>query len=186
MLKGSLKVFGFLFLVFLISGCTARAYTHVRQRVDQETVGNAGYLYGTPPPQDRSSIRKTRKTYVLEIQKKDKKEEQALKEVESSSTKITTSSPQGAPKEIPQEIPATEKVSPLQEEPAPSSVTGPSPEESTSLKQYTVEKGDTLQKISKKFYNTYRKWSKIYDANKDKIKNPNNIKAGTILTIPKE
>ena len=49
---------------------------------------------------------------------------------------------------------------------------------------YTVQKDDTLQKISKKLFGTYGKWYKIYEANKDKIKNPNILKPGTVLTIP--
>ena len=45
-------------------------------------------------------------------------------------------------------------------------------------------KDDTLQKISKKVYGSHGKWTKIYDANKDKIKNPNFVKPGTVITIP--
>ena len=49
---------------------------------------------------------------------------------------------------------------------------------------YTVLKDDTLQKIAKKFYGSYGKWIKIYDANKNKMKNPNFVKPGTVITIP--
>ena len=49
---------------------------------------------------------------------------------------------------------------------------------------YTVQKDDTLQKISKKVFGSYGKWYKIYEANKEKIKNPNVLKPGTVLTIP--
>ena len=49
---------------------------------------------------------------------------------------------------------------------------------------YTVQKDDTLQKVSKKVFGSYGKWYKIYEANKDKIKNPNVLRAGTVLTIP--
>ena len=49
---------------------------------------------------------------------------------------------------------------------------------------YTVQKDDTLQKISKKIFGTYGKWYKIYEANKDKIKNPNILKPGTVLDYP--
>ena len=50
--------------------------------------------------------------------------------------------------------------------------------------QYTVEKDDTLQKISQKFYNSYGKWTRIYEANKPAISDPDRIKPGTILQIP--
>lgn len=52
------------------------------------------------------------------------------------------------------------------------------------LVQYTVEKDDTLQKISQKFYNSYSKWTRIYEANKSVIPNPDRIKPGTVLQIP--
>jgi len=48
----------------------------------------------------------------------------------------------------------------------------------------TVEKNDTLQKISKKFYGSYSKWPKIYEVNKTKISDPDNIVAGTVLKVP--
>ncbi|MBI5023504.1 MAG: LysM peptidoglycan-binding domain-containing protein [Candidatus Omnitrophica bacterium] len=50
--------------------------------------------------------------------------------------------------------------------------------------QYTAEKDDTLQKISKKFYDSYSKWTRIYEANKSVIPNPDRIKPGTVLQIP--
>ncbi|MBF0595345.1 MAG: LysM peptidoglycan-binding domain-containing protein, partial [Candidatus Omnitrophica bacterium] len=50
--------------------------------------------------------------------------------------------------------------------------------------EYKVEKDDTLQKISKKVYGSYSKWTKIYDANKDVIKDPNRLKPGITLKIP--
>ena len=55
-----------------------------------------------------------------------------------------------------------------------------------TMVDYEVQKGDTLQKISKKFYDTYRKWPQILEANKDVVKNPNRIKPGMVLQIPAE
>ena len=52
-------------------------------------------------------------------------------------------------------------------------------------KTYTVAKGDTLWKISKKFYRDGSKWKKIYDENKKTIgNNPDIIKTGQKLVIP--
>lgn len=51
-------------------------------------------------------------------------------------------------------------------------------------KTYTVVKGDTLWKIAKKFYGNGAKYPVIQNANKDKIKNPNLIYPGWVLTIP--
>ena len=49
---------------------------------------------------------------------------------------------------------------------------------------HTVVKGDTLWAISKKYYGDGSKYTKIYQANTDKIKNPALIYPGQILTIP--
>jgi Uncharacterized protein containing LysM domain len=49
---------------------------------------------------------------------------------------------------------------------------------------YTVKSGDSLSKIAKHFYGDAGKWHRIYDANKDKIKNPDLIHPGQEFTIP--
>lgn len=54
----------------------------------------------------------------------------------------------------------------------------------TKQKTHKVVEGDTLFKIAKKYYGNGDLWEKIYEANKDKIKSPNIIKNGWILTIP--
>lgn len=55
----------------------------------------------------------------------------------------------------------------------------------TSKKRtYTVKKGDCLWNIAKKFYGNGSKYTVIYNANKSKIKNPNLIYPGQVLTIP--
>lgn len=50
---------------------------------------------------------------------------------------------------------------------------------------YKVKKGDCLWTIAKKLYGNGSKYTVIYNANKDKIKNPNLIYPGQVLTIPK-
>lgn len=49
---------------------------------------------------------------------------------------------------------------------------------------YTVQKGDTLSSIARKFYGDQKMFKKIYEANKDKIKSPDNVPLGTVLTMP--
>ena len=49
---------------------------------------------------------------------------------------------------------------------------------------YIVKEGDTLASISRKFYKTSSRWKEILDANKKKIDDPDNLKAGLTLTIP--
>jgi nucleoid-associated protein YgaU len=43
---------------------------------------------------------------------------------------------------------------------------------------YLIKKGDTLGLISKDVYGTPRKWKRLWDNNRDLIKNPNRIYAG--------
>ena len=55
--------------------------------------------------------------------------------------------------------------------------------ESNSGTTYTVQSGDSLWAISKKMYGDGAQYDKIYEANKDVIKNPNLIYAGQVLLI---
>ena len=49
---------------------------------------------------------------------------------------------------------------------------------------YTVQSGDSLAKIAKHVYGDADKWHAIYNANRDKIKNPDLIQPGQVLTLP--
>jgi len=51
-------------------------------------------------------------------------------------------------------------------------------------KTYTVAAGDSLSKIAKQFYGNANEYMKIFNANKDKLTDPNNIKPGQELVIP--
>ena len=49
---------------------------------------------------------------------------------------------------------------------------------------YTVVKGDSLSRIAQREYGAADKWRRIYDANRDQIKDPDLIHPGQVLTIP--
>ena len=49
---------------------------------------------------------------------------------------------------------------------------------------YAVVPGDTLSKIAKHYYGDANKYMKIFEANKDQLKDPNVIQAGQKLRIP--
>jgi nucleoid-associated protein YgaU len=51
-------------------------------------------------------------------------------------------------------------------------------------KIYEVVGGDTLSKIAKKFYGDANKYMKIFEANKDQLKDPDKINVGQKLKIP--
>ncbi len=51
---------------------------------------------------------------------------------------------------------------------------------------HTVVPGDTLSGIALKYYEDASRWPEIYEANKDKIKNPNLIHPGQTFVIPDE
>jgi len=61
--------------------------------------------------------------------------------------------------------------------------TAPAAPAATS-RTYVVVKGDSLSKIAKLEYGDANKWRKIYEANRDIIKNPDLIYPGQELKIP--
>ena len=50
---------------------------------------------------------------------------------------------------------------------------------------YTVKAGDTLSKIAKEHLGDANAYMKIFDANKGTLTDPDKIKPGQVLTIPK-
>jgi len=52
------------------------------------------------------------------------------------------------------------------------------------VKLYRVKAGDTLSKISKEFYGSANDYMRIFDANKDKLSDPDKIQVGQELKIP--
>ena len=61
-----------------------------------------------------------------------------------------------------------------------SSSTAPAEQQRT----ITVQAGDSLSKIAKREYGDANKWHAIFEANRDKIKNPDLIHPGQVLTLP--
>jgi len=55
-----------------------------------------------------------------------------------------------------------------------------------SQKEYVIQKGDSLWKIAEKELGSGHRWKYLYELNKDKIKNPNKLKAGQKIVIPTE
>ena len=49
---------------------------------------------------------------------------------------------------------------------------------------YTVQKGDSLSRIAKRELGSFDRWREIYNANRDKIKDPNVLALGIQLVVP--
>jgi nucleoid-associated protein YgaU len=196
----------------VLAGCSTvkqievRSYIQDKERVDQEMEGNAGYIFGTPKEPVVKSAKTTRRVYVVEFSKSaDKVAVQEKTVVDQSSAAqpaVEADSAQPALESSVAEEPVVYESEPVMEEPAaqeprveiPRIDDEPAAEEarqnaassSGGYTEYTVTKDDTLQKIAKKFYNSYSKWTKIYEANKEKIKSPDHIKPGMTIKIPNE
>ena len=63
----------------------------------------------------------------------------------------------------------------------PAAVTSPY---SSTGRIHAVQRKDTLYSLARMYYNDHRQWKKIYEANRDRIANPNMIKVGMNLVIP--
>ncbi len=55
---------------------------------------------------------------------------------------------------------------------------------SSTGRMHSVQRKDTLYSLARLYYNDHRQWKKIYEANRDRIANPNMIKVGMNLVIP--
>jgi nucleoid-associated protein YgaU len=53
-----------------------------------------------------------------------------------------------------------------------------------SQRRYTVKPGDTLSKISREFYGDANQYTKIFEANRNVLRDPNKINPGQELLIP--
>lgn len=49
---------------------------------------------------------------------------------------------------------------------------------------HTVAKGDTLSAIAKQYLGKANDWPKIFEANRDVLKDPDKIQVGQVLKIP--
>jgi nucleoid-associated protein YgaU len=68
--------------------------------------------------------------------------------------------------------------------PSPASDKATSSTAPAAEQTYTVVSGDSLSKIAKKFYGNANAWDRIFQANRDKISNPDLIRPGQVLRIP--
>ena len=81
-------------------------------------------------------------------------------------------------------VASEEKAKPVVKQIPAGSEKAAAPIQKGSQQQYTVKAGDTLSRIAEHFYSATGKWEKIFEANRDTLKNPNYIYVGMKLVIP--
>lgn len=161
--------------VFLLTGCVVRTYPVTKDRVDQNLgVGNRGYLKGEVPAGEVKERKTTRTSQIVEVELYPPIRFEKMPKPKPIETK-----PIG-PVEKTQDQQVWGNRGYITQSETPEIV------EPTTLEKYTVQKKDTLQKISQKFYGTSKKWNKIYEANKDILRGPNKIYPGQVINIPVE
>jgi nucleoid-associated protein YgaU len=52
-------------------------------------------------------------------------------------------------------------------------------------RMHTVQRGDTLTGIAQKYYGRASEYQKIFEANRDKLSDPDKVREGTNLIIPR-
>jgi LysM repeat protein len=164
MVRKSVMITGLLVVSLGMSGCLVRTYELTQRRADQNLeTGNRGFLMGAAPAPAERKL--TRTTQVVEFEMgRPMQFERRQKMVEQEATEPTKTA---------EEM----DTSYVQEEPVVK-------ESSADYETYQVQKGDTLQKISTKYFGTTTKWYKIYEANKATMKGPNKIYPGQTIRIP--
>ncbi|WP_460831769.1 LysM peptidoglycan-binding domain-containing protein, partial [Lysobacter humi (ex Lee et al. 2017)] len=70
-------------------------------------------------------------------------------------------------------------------QPAPASqAQAAAPTPTATQRTHTVSQGDTLSEIAQQVYGRASAWTLIYEANRDKLDNPDRIYPGQVLVIP--
>jgi LysM repeat protein len=80
------------------------------------------------------------------------------------------------------DISVNQSAAPAQQQ--PQQAMGAGVGSSGNMRRYTVKSGDSLSKISKEFYGNAGDYMKIFEANRDKLSDPNKIQPGQELVIP--
>lgn len=160
-------------LTGLLAGCQTTVAMVERERVDQLTstaAGNRGYLSGIPPAAAEAQPKK-RKYISVDVDVTD------TLQIKRQQAKAPT-----VPAQSPAFEPAIEPAQPFVD-PLPI-VQPPEPQ----FTPYVVQEGDSLSRIAAKpeIYGNGHKWYRIYQANQDQLKDPNSLRPGMTLNIPRD
>lgn len=168
----------------VMSGCLLRWRTVEKPRTDMDVKGNAGCLQGDckkEPKKSKLSDKRLISVLELEIGKSKKKlakEKEALAKRRQQVADYKSN--------LGKSVDVTE-VSVSEDEEIVFDDSIVQQEELVDGPQiYVVQKGDTLQKISKKFYGTTKKYIYLYENNRDILKSKDSLRVGQKLTIPEK
>lgn len=171
-----------LLLVFFLTGCV-KTYTYQVERKDQALRGNRGVIMGKAPEPvpDRKS---TRTMLGIDVELPSSKEYEAEKKSEGEIGEVAGEAVvRVRPKKVSKGFADEQWVRP------PAETEGKKIKSQATVKlgfpeKYTIQKGDTLEKISKKFSGKASRWPEIYEENKDIIRGPGKIYPGQVIVIP--
>jgi len=83
-------------------------------------------------------------------------------------------------------VASAEKPAPKPSDKSTAKKPEPAKKSTTSIpKTYTVKSGDTLQKISDKFYGTTKRWNDILELNDSVIDDEDGLQVGMVIKLPK-
>ena len=106
-----------------------------------------------------------------------------IKEITPDVPKVVTPTPPVAQKE--ETVPAKAEPQTAPQQPATSAYLDSASYKITGTKtKYTIKEGETLTRVSLRFYGTKAMWPYIVKHNPKVIKNPNNVPYGTTIEIP--
>lgn len=178
------------FVLFSVTGCL-KVRKVIQERTDQTVRGNQGVIYGETPPDIVPTEPKLREFYEVDVQlppfglKQSEYEEyekrsdavvmrdkQGKDVIETETTKedIVTYTPESAYEPVYEEEAVYQEVKITPAEPV--------------YTEYKVKSGQSLWSIAKEVYGDPNRWRDIFEANRDRINNPGQIKPGMILRIP--
>lgn len=154
---------------------TTSYYQHTgTQTAARHLIERAGKEVAAKIAQEEAAQAKRREK---EAEAKRRAEEAEAKRREEAALKAKAAATTATPKPKP----TTGQTRPEQQTaPARPQPTAPKPQ----VRTYVVKSGDSLSKIAQEVYGAANRWPDIFEANKDKIKDPNLIYPGQELVIP--
>ena len=143
---------------------------------DQNEVNSAGAAADPVAPAEDPAPQKSQ--VVVD------EEKPAVTPAEKQETKeaVTEEKPAEQPKEVPADKKDADKTA---DKPAEQTAAAPAEDAAVGGEVYTVQAGDTLSGLAKKFYKDGNLSGIIFKANSKVLKNPNALRPGMKLVIPK-